>query len=320
MQEPWDGPASIAFTDGTRIGAVLDCTACGRRATGSRRMIVVLASEVGVLDVPEEKIVKKGRLEPGRMFYIDTAEHRIIDDDELKETICKAHPYRDWLNTHRVVLPGRLEAKTSSGTRAEAPLLERQQVFGYSQEDIDVLLKPWRSRRTSPGPWATTRPLAVLSSRPQLLFNYFKQLFAQVTNPPIDPIREEIVMSLEMDIGRERNLLGTTPEHCRRLHLSSPIITNEQLAYIKQLDQADLRAATISTLSRPRAARPRWKRPSTASARTPASAIRGGATLLVLSDRGVNAGVRSHPQPAGDGRRAPASGARNEPVRVRPDR
>ncbi|HNZ17037.1 MAG: glutamate synthase large subunit [Candidatus Hydrogenedentes bacterium] len=291
MQEPWDGPASIAFTDGTRIGAVLDRNGLRpSRYWVTKDDFVVLASEVGVLDVPEEKIVKKGRLEPGRMFYIDTAEHRIIDDDELKETICKAHPYRDWLNTHRVVLPGRLEAKTSSGTRAEAPLLERQQVFGYSQEDIDVLLKPMALTAHEPvGSMGNDAPLAVLSSRPQLLFNYFKQLFAQVTNPPIDPIREEIVMSLEMDIGRERNLLGTTPEHCRRLHLSSPIITNEQLAYIKQLDQADLRAATISTLFPAQGGPAAMEAAVDRICADASEAIRGGATLLVLSDRGVNA-------------------------------
>lgn len=289
MEEPWDGPAAIAFTDGTRIGAVLDRN--GLRP--SRYWVtdddfVVLASEVGVLDVPEEKIIKKGRLEPGRMFYIDTAEHRIIGDEELKETICKAHPYRAWLDANRTVLPGKPAVKAPAAAE-ETPLLERQQVFGYTQEDIDVLLKPMARDGKEPiGSMGNDVPLAVLSKRPQLLFNYFKQLFAQVTNPPIDPIREEIVMSLETDIGRERNLLGATPEHCRRLHLPSPIISDAQLAYIKELDQPDLKSVTISTLF------PIDQGPSAldnAVARVCAEAseaVTNGATLIILSDRGVN--------------------------------
>lgn len=289
MQEPWDGPASIAFTDGTRIGAVLDRNGLRpSRYWVTNDDFVVLASEVGVLDVPESHIVKKGRLEPGRMFYIDTAEHRIIEDEELKETICKAHPYGKWLESHRVVLPKK-PAVECEIAQESAALLERQQVFGYTQEDIDVLLKPMAQNGQEPvGSMGNDVPLAVLSSRPQLLFNYFKQLFAQVTNPPIDPIREEIVMSLETDIGRERNLLGTTPEHCRRLHLLSPILTNEQLAHITQLDQTDLKAVTISTLF-PSAGGPAALEKALDRICAEASAaVAGGATLLVLSDRGVN--------------------------------
>ncbi len=290
LQEPWDGPASIAFTNGVQIGAVLDRN--GLRP--SRYWVtdddfVVMASEVGVLDVPQDKIVKKGRLEPGRMFLIDTHEHRIVGDDEIKESMGKRQPYRTWLNTHRHVLPAECPSTNGKSEPEEVPLVERQQVFGYTLEDLEILIEPMARKGKQPvGSMGNDAPLAVLSNRPQLLFNYFKQLFAQVTNPPIDPIREEIVMSLETDIGRERNLLDETPEHCERLHLLSPIITDAQLDYIKHIDKPGLKTAVISTLF-PAAEGPKGlvKALDTICEKA-MKALADGNTILVLTDRGVN--------------------------------
>ena len=291
MQEPWDGPASISFCDGVRIGAVLDRNGLRpSRYWVTKDGFVVMASEVGVLDVPQENIAKKGRLEPGRMFLIDTEEHRIIGDEEIKDSICKRHPYRTWLNTHRHVLPKDCKSTNGKSAPDEVSLLERQQVFGYTLEDLEILLEPMAKTGKQPlGSMGNDAPLAVLSNRPQLLFNYFKQLFAQVTNPPIDPIREEIVMSMETDIGRERNLLGETPEHCEQLHLMSPIVTDEQLEYIKHIDKPGLKTKTISTLFNaadgPGALDAALDRICGESMK----AIADGYTLIVLSDRGVSA-------------------------------
>ena len=289
LMEPWDGPASVAFTDGVRIGAVLDRN--GLRP--SRYWLtdddfVVMASEVGVLDIPQEKIVKKGRLEPGRMFLIDTEQQRIVGDDEIKSTYTNMRPYRKWLTDNRHPLPD----EGISGERIKEPttLLARQMIFGYSQEDLEVIMGPMADNGHEPtGSMGNDAPLAVLSTRPQLLFNYFKQLFAQVTNPPIDPIREEIVMSLETTLGREGNLLEETPVQCRQLHMKSPVITDEQLRYIKQLDRPGLKAAVISTLFSAKEGADGLERALTRICAEASDALARGATILVLSDRGVDA-------------------------------
>ncbi|HEO71599.1 MAG TPA: glutamate synthase large subunit, partial [Candidatus Hydrogenedentes bacterium] len=288
LMEPWDGPASMAFTDGQRIGAVLDRN--GLRpsrywVTGDN--FVVMASEVGVLDIPQEKIVRKGRLEPGRMFLIDTHEQRIVDDEEIKDQFALMRPYRRWLDRNRVVVPtDRVETERIP---EKAPLLERQQVFGYTQEDLEVLLAPMAQNAKEPvGSMGNDVPLAVLSDRPQLLFNYFKQLFAQVTNPPIDPIREEIVMSLETTIGREGNLLEETPQHCRQLYLKTPILRNAQLKYIKALAQPGLRSSVISTLFRACEGASGLEKAIGRICAEASRAIAEGATILILSDRGVD--------------------------------
>ncbi len=291
MMEPWDGPAAMAFTDGTRVGAVLDRN--GLRP--SRYWItddgfVVLSSEVGVLNIPQDRIVEKGRLEPGRTFLIDTEEQRVVGNEEIKERLAARHPYREWIKTHRVTLPKQVAA-TNHRPAEKVSLQERQQIFGYTKEDVEVLLVPMA---TSPidveptGSMGNDTPLAVLSKRPQLIFNYFKQLFAQVTNPPIDSIREKIVMSLETTIGEERNLLDETPEHCRQLHLLSPIITDDQLSYIQQLDKPGLKATTISILfpvePGPGAIEGALDRICVEAEQ----AVVDGYTLIILSDRGVD--------------------------------
>jgi len=285
--EPWDGPASMAFTDGTRIGAVLDRN--GLRPsrywlTSDKQLI--MASEVGVLDIPQENIIRKGRLEPGKMFMVDTATSRIIGDTEIKTVFEKRNPYRIWLNQNRVSLP---DTPPAAPQVEPAPLHEREIAFGYTREDSEILLMPMAQNGKEPvGSMGNDAPLAVLSERPQLLFNYFKQVFAQVTNPPIDPIREELVMSLKTTIGRERNLLSETHEDCRQLFLKSPILTNEQLAHIATLDQKDLRSRVISTLfpatDGPGAVEVTLDRICAKAEK----AVDEGITLVILSDRGVS--------------------------------
>jgi glutamate synthase domain-containing protein 2/glutamate synthase domain-containing protein 3 len=286
--EPWDGPASMVFSDGLRIGAVLDRNGLrpSRYWVTSDRQ-VVMASEVGVLeDIPQEKVVAKGRLEPGRMFLVDMQEGRIVGDDEIKMTLAKKHPYRQWLNAQRPMLPLDLDPVKVSET---VPLFERHQIFGYTQEDFEILLEPmFTEGKEAIGSMGNDAALAILSPRPQLLFNYFKQLFAQVTNPPIDSIREELVMSLETTIGRERNLLDERAEDCQQLFLKSPILTNEQLEYIKKIDLPGLKAAVVSTLFSVKDGPEGMDHALQRVCRESVDAINKGATLLILSDRGTS--------------------------------
>ena len=290
MMEPWDGPASIAFTDGVRIGAVLDRNGLRpSRYWVTNDGFVVMASEVGVLDIPQEKIIRKGRLEPGRMFLIDTEEQRIISDEEIKEAAANLRPYRRWLKQHRVTLPPDTDCPPIERVHEKASLFARQQVFGYTQEDLDILMTPMaQTGAEAVGSMGNDSPLAVLSKRPYLLFNYFKQLFAQVTNPPIDPIREEIVMSMETTLGRERNLLDETPKHCEQLHLFSPILSDVQLAFLKGIDKPGLKASTISTLFRAADGPEGLGRALDRICADASAALAAGATILVLSDRGAD--------------------------------
>ena len=232
LMEAWDGPASVTFTDGTVVGAVLD-----RNGLRPGRFwvtddgFVVLASEAGVLDIDPATVVRKGRLQPGRIFLVDTAAGRIIEDDEIKAELAAEHPYGEWLDDGLVrfeELPPREREVPSHET-----LVKRQQTFGYSQEELRVLLTPMAKNGAEPiGSMGTDTPLAALSDRPRLLFDYFKQLFAQVTNPPLDAIREELVTSLQSTLGPEGNLLAPGPDSCRRLVLPTPILDNDELAKI----------------------------------------------------------------------------------------
>jgi glutamate synthase domain-containing protein 2/glutamate synthase domain-containing protein 1/glutamate synthase domain-containing protein 3 len=285
--EPWDGPASMCFSDGIRVGAVLDRN--GLRP--SRYWVtddgqVVMASEAGVLDIPQEKIVKKGRLEPGRMFLIDMEQGRMIPDEELKASFAGRRPWREWLNTHRRNLPKDLFDEQIETNEAE--LTERQMVFGYTREDLELILPPMAENgKEAVGSMGNDAALAVLSPRPQLLYNYFKQLFAQVTNPPIDSIREECVMSLETDIGREGNLLGEDPLDCRRLHLATPVLTNAQLEWIKSQTGEGFEHAEVSCLF-PVAEGPKaLDAHLTRICREAEHAVDAGKTMIILSDRGV---------------------------------
>ena len=285
--EPWDGPASMAFTDGTRIGAVLDRNGLRpSRYWVTSDQQVIMASEVGVLDIPQEKIIRKGRLEPGRMFLVDTEQGRIIDDAEIKEQFSARHPYRRWINNQRVDLP---EGLNCAAEPEKEPLTEREIIFGYTREDIEILLAPMaRDGKEPVGSMGNDAALAVLSPRPQLLFNYFKQLFAQVTNPPIDPIREEIVMSMETTIGAEGNLLAEAEEDCRQLHLKSPILTDVQMEFIKELDRPGLRTTVVSTLFRADDGPTGVQKALERICAQAEIAVNAGSTIIVLSDRGTN--------------------------------
>ena len=297
LMEPWDGPASIAFTDGTVIGAVLDRNGLRpSRYYVTKDDLVVMASEVGVLDIPAEDVLVKERLHPGRIFLVDTAKGRIVDDEELKRELASAHPYREWLDTHLVDIDDLPEG------RAERPdhetVFRRQQAFGYTQEDLRVLIGPMAVAGEEPiGSMGTDSALAVLSERPRLLFDYFTQLFAQVTNPPLDAIREEIVTSMASTIGPERNLLEPEPESCRQIQLKYPIIHNEHVAKLRHL-RADqpFRSTTLSMLFDPDADGPGLERAMTDLCRQASEAVAAGYDILILSDRGV--GPQAAPIPS----------------------
>src|SRR6267142_2406148 len=220
LMEPWDGPASIAFTDGIRIAAVLDRNGLRpSRYYVTKDDLVVMASEVGVLDIPPDQILVKGRLQPGRMLLIDTEEGRIVEDEELKNQLAAEHPYGQWLRDNLITLD-RIPSPPVTTESEDSTVVARQLAFGYTNEDLSVLLAPMaRDKNEAVGSMGSDTPLAVLSDRPQLLYNYFKQLFAQVTNPPVDAIREEIITSMITTIGSEGNLLVETAEQCRLLRL-----------------------------------------------------------------------------------------------------
>ncbi len=251
LMEPWDGPASIAFTDGKQMGAILDRNGLRpSRYYVTKDGTVIMASEAGVLDIPPDQIVQKGRLQPGRMFLVDTEQGRIIEDEEIKTTMSKALPYRQWLNEHLVHLKDLPEAPKVEGPDHET-LLQRQIAFGYTFEDERVVITPMaRDGVEAIGSMGNDAALAVLSNKPRLLYDYFKQLFAQVTNPPIDSIREEIVTSAETRLGSEGNLLNPGPTACRRVELKWPILTNEEFAKIRRTNLPGLQVGVLPILFR----------------------------------------------------------------------
>ena len=290
LMEPWDGPASIAFTDGKIIGATLDRN--GLRPTRyyvTKDDLVIMASEAGVLDIAPENVLQKGRLQPGRMFLVDTEQGRIVADEEIKDSIAKAHPYRQWLDQHMIELaslpdPGKLPEPDHD------TVLQRQQAFGYTFEDLRLLMVPMaRDGVEAVGSMGTDTPLAVLSDKPQSLFSYFKQLFAQVTNPPIDCIREEIVTSAETTIGSEKNLLNPVPESCHLIELKSPILTNEEFAKLKHLDQPGYKSVTFSILYPVAKGAKGLEKALNDLFKKANQAIADGISILILSDRGIDA-------------------------------
>ena len=289
LMEPWDGPAAIAFTDGRVIGATLDRNGLrpGRYIV-TKDDLVVLASEAGVLDVPAKDIRKKGRLQPGRMFLVDTVQKRIISDAEIKQQLADRQPYGTWLKEQQVTLDQLPEPSRVIASNPET-LLRRQRAYGYSEEDLRILLAPMGATGAEPvGSMGSDVPLACLSDRPQPLFNYFKQLFAQVTNPPIDPIREEMVMSLISYIGTERNILNEAPENCHTLKLPHPILTNRDLEKLRRVSSGDLLATTLPALFRAEDGELGLKRSLDDLGARASHAVDSGYTLLILSDRGVD--------------------------------
>ena len=251
LMEPWDGPAAIAFTDGKQIGAILDRNGLRpSRFYVTKDGLVVVASEAGVLDFPAADIVQKGRIQPGRMFLVDTEQGRIIEDEEIKNEICNARPYRQWLDAHLVRLSDLPEAPTVEQPD-HATLLQRQIAFGYTNEDERIVIAPMAKDGVEAiGSMGNDSALAVLSNKPRLLYDYFKQLFAQVTNPPIDCIREEIITSAETRLGSEGNLLNPQPTACRRVELKWPILANEEFAKIRRTDLPGLKMGVLPILFR----------------------------------------------------------------------
>jgi glutamate synthase (NADPH/NADH) large chain len=288
LMEPWDGPAAIAFTDGRVIGATLD-----RNGLRPARYFVtydnlaVMASEAGVLPVKPEEIRYKGRLQPGRMFLVDLEAGKIIPDQEIKEKLSARQPYGVWLKENQATPDDLPEPPRWIPTDFES-VLQRQRSFGFTREELQRILIPMASQGQEPvGSMGTDTPLACLSDKPQLLFNYFKQLFAQVTNPAIDPIREELVMSLTSFIGRERNLLDETPQHCHTLKLKHPILTNHDLEKLRRLSWGDFLATTLPMFFRVEGGGKELERALVGLCRRASLAIKSGYTVLILSDRGI---------------------------------
>lgn len=289
IMEPWDGPAALAFTDGIQIGSILDRNGLRpARYIVTKDDLVIMASEVGAVEISPDNVLHKGRLQPGKMFLVDTREGRIIDDTELKSEICGRYPYQQWLDEHMIQLKDMPAPMEVPGTDFDT-LLQRQKAFGYTYEEIDMILKPMVLNASEAiGAMGNDTPLAVLSKRPQLLYNYFKQLFAQVSNPAIDSIREELVMSLTSHLGGELNILEQTPEHAHLLKIEHPILTNEQLARIKGMNRDDYKTFILPTTFPVKEGPSGLKTALDVLCQQAEDAVKSGHSLLILSDRGIS--------------------------------
>jgi glutamate synthase domain-containing protein 2/glutamate synthase domain-containing protein 1/glutamate synthase domain-containing protein 3 len=288
LMEPWDGPAAVAFTDGKVIGATLDRNGLRPARYLVTDDLVIMASETGVLPVKPEEVRFKGRLQPGRMLLVDTEQGRIVPDDEIKAQLAARKPYGAWLAQNQINLDALPEPPRVQSTEHDT-IVMRQRAFGYTEEDLRVLLMPMAVNGEEPiGSMGTDTPLACLSDKPQPLFHYFKQLFAQVTNPPIDPIREEMVMSLTSYIGTERNILVETPENCHTLKLQHPILTNRDLEKLRRVSWGDFIATTLPMLFRASEGGKELERALESLCRRASLAIKSGYRLLILSDRGMD--------------------------------
>ena len=290
LMEPWDGPASIAFTDGTVIGAVLDRNGLRpSRYYVTKDDMVVMASEVGVLDIPPENVLVKERLHPGRIFLVDTAQGRIIDDEEIKSELAAAQPYGSWLERELVHIDALPPAPYTPPPDHET-VRRRQRAFGYTTEDLRILMSPMAKDAAEPiGSMGTDTALAVLSDRPRLLYDYFQQLFAQVTNPPLDAIREELVTDMGSTLGSERNLLAPEPASCHHIRIDYPIVDNEQLATLQRVTDPVFRSVALPMLFAPNEGAAGLERAMDQLCQKASAAVADGCTLLVLSDRGVDA-------------------------------
>src|SRR5580658_6451329 len=289
LMEPWDGPAAVAFTDGKWLGATLDRNGLRpARYLITRDGVLILASEIGVLPVKPADVVSKGRLQPGKMLLVDLENKRYVPDEEIKHMLASRQPYGEWLEKNQITLDALPDPPRVYGTDSKT-LLQRQRAFGYTEEDLRILMAPMAEKGEEPvGSMGVDTPLACLSDQPQALFNYFKQLFAQVTNPAIDPIREELVMSLTSYIGTERNILEEAPQHCHTLKLPHPILTNRDLEKLRRVSWGDFLGTTLQAVFRTDGGGQELERALDGLCRRASLAIRDGYKLLILSDRGVD--------------------------------
>ncbi len=296
LMEPWDGPASVAFMDGDVIGAVLDRNGLRpSRYYVTKDGMVVMASEVGVLDIPPENVLYKDRLHPGRIFMVDTKQKRIIDDEELKKEFSTAHPYAEWLQEHLIPVDQLPDPKQIHGSDTDT-LLQRQQAFGYTHEDLKTLMAPMANNGLEPtGSMGTDTALAVLSDRSRLLYDYFKQLFAQVTNPPLDGIREELVTQIATTVGPEGNLLEPAPESCRQIKIHSPILSNEELAKIRDVNLPGFKTKSVAILYSVKEGGKGLDKALKDVYAQIDIAIEEGYTNIILSDRGIDQSMTAIP-------------------------
>lgn len=290
IMEPWDGPASICFTNGKIVGATLDRNGLRpSRYCLTDDDMLIMASEAGALQVDESKVLLKGRLQPGKMFVADLEQGRIISDDELKHDICTSAPYKQWLLENKTELEDLPQVDIPAPAFDEESLLNRQLAFGYTSEDLKVILAAMATKATEPiGSMGADTPLAVLSDQSQHLSHYFKQLFAQVSNPPIDPIRERLVMSLSNAIGPILNVLGETPEHCRQIHSNQPILTNDSMNRLKHIKHEHFRSYTINAVYLADGAPGRLEEAVDVICKEAAIQVENGINILIISDRNIS--------------------------------
>ncbi|SNZ01465.1 glutamate synthase (NADH) large subunit [Flagellimonas pacifica] len=297
VMEPWDGPASIPFTDGNYIGAVLDRNGLRpSRYSVTKQGYVIMSSETGVVELKPEDIEFHGRLEPGKMFLVNMEEGRIVNDEEIKESIAKKHPYQKWLKDNLVYLKD-IPYNDCPVFYGEFPLETRRSAFGYTLEDINTIILPMAKNGKEPiGSMGSDTPIAVLSERPQLIYNYFKQLFAQVTNPPLDGIREELITDISLTLGSDQNIFDTTPYHCRKLKIQNPVISKEDLDKIKNYDASpDYKVVSISMLYEIGKGHNGLEEALDSILQQASNAIDEGANIIILSDRMVSSEMAAIP-------------------------
>lgn len=295
LSEPWDGPAALAFTNGIQAGALLDRNGLRpARYTVTKNGIFILASEAGVIEVPASEVAMKGRLRPGEMIYIDTLQGRILQDKEIKTIIARQKPYRRWVEENRITLPGIFESAQSP--RIEKNILQRQRLFGYTREDMDLILSPMALTAQEPvGSMGNDAALSVLSDKPQLMYDYFKQLFAQVTNPPIDPIREELVMSLMTYIGNQGNSLDENPKLAHLLKLPHPILTNNDIICLKNSKIETFQSETITAQFSAEAGELGMDNALEKLCKEALQAVKNGKSVIIISDKNLSYGYAPIP-------------------------
>nr|WP_315149980.1 glutamate synthase large subunit [uncultured Flavobacterium sp.] len=289
IMEPWDGPASIPFTDGNVIGALLDRNGLRpSRYTLTKSGFVIMSSEIGVLDIKPEDVIQHGRLEPGKMFLVDMNEGRIIEDEEIKHSVVSKRPYREWLDNNMLQL-AQIPYTNNPIPTEETDFETRQRLFGYTIEDLKTIINPMGAQGNEAlSSMGNDTPLAVLSDQPQLLYNYFKQLFAQVTNPPLDGIREEIITDTSLAIGGDYNIFDITDIHCKKIKIQNPVISNEDLDKIRSIEHNDFKSVTISTLYKIEKGVNGMERALEKCVQATFKAVSEGCNIVILSDRGVS--------------------------------